>query len=157
MFAALLLAPLLLFHGTVALLGDLSRSALDLPANGRANPTMARTVATRLASFLHRAGYALATVRARAEGEQILVDIDEGRLDKIIFLGGGAFETLRLRLGLNIQQDVFNQRARDPQLRPPPRRLALGEFAYEIPPVPNVTATSVQLTEIDPIEKLTLG
>src|SRR3954463_11714363 len=145
MFAALLLAPLLLFHGTVALLGDLSRSALDLPANGRANPTMARTVATRLASFLHRAGYALASVRARADGEQIVVDIDEGRLDKVIFLGGGAFETLRLRLDLNIQQDVFNQPDLERQLSSLARRLGLGEFAYEITPVPNVTANSVQL------------
>src|SRR3954464_12228151 len=104
MFAALLLAPLLVFRGNVALLEDVYRSALDLPANTNASPATARTVATRLASFLHRAGYALATVRARAEGEQIVVDIDEGRLDKVIFLGGGAFETLRLRLDVHLQQ-----------------------------------------------------
>src|SRR3954465_7836391 len=108
MLAALLLAPLLVFRGNVALLEDVYRSFLDLPASTRANPPTARTVSTRLASFLHRAGYALATVRARAEGEQIVVDIDEGRLDKVIFLGGGAFETLRLRLDLNIPNDVFN-------------------------------------------------
>ena len=157
MLAALLLAPLLVFHGNVALLEDVYRSVLDLPANTKANPTMARTVSTRLASFLHRAGYALATVRARAEGEQIVVDIDEGRLDKVIFLGGGAFETLRLRLDLNIQQDVFNQPDLERQLRSLARRLGLGEFAYEIVPVPNVAAPKVQLDEIDPIEKMSLG
>src|SRR3954469_10972193 len=157
MFAALLLAPLLVFRGNVALLEDVYRSFLDLPASTRANPATARTVSTRLASFLHRAGYALATVRARADGDQIVIDIDEGRLDKIIFLGGGAFETLRLRLDLNIQQDVFNQPDLERQLRSLARRLGLGEFAYEIVPVPNVTSNSVQLTEIDPIEKITLG
>jgi len=157
MFAALLLAPLLVFRGNVALLEDVYRSVLDLPANTKATPVMARTVSTRLASFLHRAGYALATVRARADGDQIVVDIDEGRLDKIIFLGGGAFETLRLRLDLNIQQDVFNQPDLERQLRSLARRLGLGEFAYEIVPVPNVAAPAVQLTEIDSIEKISSG
>ena len=99
------------------------------------------------AGFLHRAGYALATVRARPQGEQIVVDIDEGRLDKVIFLGGGAFETLRLRLDLNIQNDVFNQPDLERQLRAMERRLGLGEFAYEIVPVPNVSTPQVQLDD----------
>jgi len=157
MFAALLLAPLLVFHGNVALLEDVYRSALDLPANTTATPANARLVATKLASFLHRAGYALATVRARPQGEQIVVDIDEGRLDKVIFLGGGAFETLRLRLDLNIQHDVFNQPDLERQLRAMARRLGLGEFAYEIVPVPSVSTPAVQLDEIDPIEKMSFG
>src|SRR3982751_6054731 len=108
MFAALLLAPLLVFHGNVALLEDVYRSVLDLPANTSATPANARLVATKLAGFLHRAGYALATVRARPQGEQIIIDVDEGRLDKVIFLGGGAFETLRLRLDFNIEHEVFH-------------------------------------------------
>jgi hypothetical protein len=157
MFAALLLAPLLVFHGNVALLEDVYRSALDLPASMTATPANARLVATKLASFLHRAGYALATVRARPQGDQIIVDIDEGRLDKVIFLGGGAFETLRLRLDLNIEHDVFNQPDLERQLRAMARRLGLGEFAYEIVPVPNVSAPQVQLDEIDPIEKMSFG
>src|SRR5919204_2477430 len=157
MFAALLLAPLLVFRGNVALLEDVYRSELDLPANTAPTPANARLVATRLASFLHRAGYALATVRAHPQGEQIVVDIDEGRLDKVIFLGGGAFETLRLRLDLNIQHDVFIQPDLERQLRAMARRLGIGEFAYEIVPVPNVTAPQVQLDEIDPIEKMTFG
>jgi hypothetical protein len=157
MFAALLLAPLLVFQGNVALLEDVYRSVLDLPANTRATPATARSVETRLASFLHRAGYALATVRARAEGDQIVVAIDEGRLDKVIFLGGGAFETLRLRLDLNIEYDVFNQPDLERQLRVLARRLGLAEFAYEIVPTASVSAPRVQLDEIDPIERISLG
>jgi hypothetical protein len=157
MLAALILAPLLVFRGNAALLEDVYRSYLDLPASAKANPSNARAVATRLASFLHRAGYALATVRARAEGEQIVVDIDEGRLDKVIFLGGGAFETLRLRFDLNIQHDVFNQPDLERQLAAMARRLGLGEFAYEIVPVPNVAAPKLQLDDFDPIERISLG
>ncbi|TMA15285.1 MAG: hypothetical protein E6J86_06440 [Deltaproteobacteria bacterium] len=159
MLAALLLAPLLVFHGNVALLEDVYRSVLDLNGSTKATPASARMVAVRLASFLHRAGYALATVRARAEGEQIFVDVDEGRLDKVIFLGGGAFETLRLRLDLNIEHDVFNQPDLERQLRAVGRRLGLGEFAYEIVPVPtmSVTAPRIQLDEINPLEKMSFG
>jgi len=156
MLAALLLAPLLVFRGNVALLEDVYRSYLDLPASTKATPATARTVATRLASFLHHAGYALATVRARPEGDQLIVDVDEGRLDKIIFLGGGAFETLRLRLDLNIQQDVFNQPELERQLASLARRLGLGEFAYEIVPVPNISAPRTQFDDPE-MERLSMG
>src|SRR6266850_617405 len=157
MFAALLLAPLLIFHGNVALLEDVYRSFLDLPASTKATPANARSVATRITSFLHRAGYALATVRARVDGDQIIVDVDEGRLDKVIFLSGGAFETLRLRLDLNIQYDVFNQPDLERQLHALAKRLGLAEFAYEIVPVPNLSAPKVQIDEFDPIEKISMG
>jgi hypothetical protein len=157
MLAALLLAPLLVFHGNVALLEDVYRSALDLPAGSRATPATARTVATRLSSFLHRAGYALASVRARVEGEQIVVDIDEGRLDKVIFLGGGAFETLRLRLDLHLAEDVFNQPELERQLQSMARRLGLGEFAYEIVPVPGMASPAAPADEIEPLEKIGLA
>src|SRR5207237_5464438 len=112
MLAALLLAPLLVFHGNVALLEDVYRSVLDLNGSTKTTPANARMVAVRLASFLHRAGYALATVRARADGGQIIVDIDEGRLDKVMFLAGGAFETLRRRVALNTAHDGFMQTER---------------------------------------------
>src|SRR2546427_3362180 len=156
MLPASLPALLLVFRGNAALLEEVNRSSLDLPANTRATSATARTVSTRLASFLHRAGYALATARARAEGEQIIIDIDEGRLDKVIFLGGGAFETLRLRLDLNIQQDVFNQPELERQLASLARRLGLGEFAYEIVPVPNVSAPKTQLDDLE-MERLWMG
>lgn len=156
MFAALLLAPLLVFHGNVALLDDVYRSFLDLPANTRASEDTARDVAIRVSRFLHRAGYGLATVRTHLRGEQIVLDIDEGRLDKIIFLGGGAFETLRLRLDLRIQQDVFNRYELERQLRGLARRMGLSEFAYEIVPVPGAPA-HLQAEDIDPIEKYSFG
>jgi len=157
MFAALLLAPLLVFHGNVALLDDVYRSFLDLPANTRASEETARQVAVRTSRFLHRAGYGLATVRARVQGEQILVDIDEGRLDKIIFLGGGAFETLRLRLELHMQQDVFNRYELERQLRVLAKRMGLSEFAYEIVPVPGPPSPPERPDDVDPIEKYSFG
>src|SRR6266851_2952541 len=150
MLSFLLALPLLVFHGNVALVEDVYRTALDLPAATKATPASARAVAVRLQKFLHDSGYVLATVRARAKGEQIVVDVDEGRLDKIIFLGGGAFETLRLRLELNLRDGIFNKPELERQLRALGRRLGLGEFAYEVVPVAHVEPPGLQL-DLEPI------
>ena len=156
--AALLLAlPLLVFRGNVALVEDVYRSVLDLPSSTRATPASARSVEQRLGRFLRQAGYQLATVRARVQGEQIVVDVDEGRLDKIIFVGGGAFETLRLRLDLHIHDDVFNKPELERQLKVLAGRMGLSDFAYEVVPVSSVQTPRVQLEEIEPLEELSLG
>ncbi len=160
MILALLLAasqPLLVFRGNVALVEDVYRAALDPPVSGPATPEEARSVAVRLRRFLHLAGYSLATVEAQVEGEQIIVRIDEGRLDKIIFLGAGGFETLRLRLDLHLSEDVFNRPELERQLTGLAQRLGLSQFAYEIVPVESVTPQPLQLDEFDPLEKLSLG
>jgi hypothetical protein len=145
MVALLLAVPLLVFRGNVGLVEDVYRTVLDLPAGTQATPATARAVTSRLQKFLHDSGYVLGTVRARVEGPQIVVDIDEGRLDKIIFLGGGAFETLRLRLELNLRDGIFNKPELERQLRALGRRLGLGEFAYEVVPVRQVEPPGLQL------------
>ena len=162
MICALLIAaassqPLLVFRGNVALVEDVYRAALDLPASTRATPVNARVVGSRLRRFLHQAGYALATVRAQVAGDQIAVQIDEGRLDKIIFLGGGSFETLRLRLDLHLHDDVYNKPELERQLRSLAARLGLSEFAYDVVPIANLQPANVQLDDIDPLEELSLG
>ena len=157
MLGLLLALPLLVFHGNVALVEDVYRSVLELPANTKATPANAKSVAQRLRRFLHNAGYALASVDAHVQGEQIVVDIDEGRLDKIIFVGGGAFETLRLRLDLHIHDDVFNKPELERQLKALAGKLGLADFAYEVVPVPDFPAPKVQLDDIDPLEELSLG
>jgi hypothetical protein len=158
MIGAVLLAQLLVFHGNVAMVEDVYRAALDLPANTRATPANAHAVAARLRRFLNAAGYSLATVEAHVEGEQIVVKLDEGRLDKIIFLGGGAFETLRLRLELHLKDDVFNKPDLERQLKSLADRLGLSQFAYEVAPVPNVNPQQqVQLEDFESLEGLSFG
>jgi hypothetical protein len=161
MLLALLLAAVpadpLVFHGNVALVEDVYRAVLDLPAGIQATPANARSVASHLLLFLRKAGYKLARVRARVQGEQIAVDIDEGRLDKTIFIGGGAFETLRLRLDLRLQNDVFNQPELERQLKSIGRRFGLSGFAYEIVPVANAPVSRLKLESIEGIEELSLG
>src|SRR5256885_2231718 len=156
MLALLLAVPLLVFHGNVGLVEGVYRSVLDLPPSTKATPANAEAVATRLQKFLYDSGYVLAVVRARAQGEQIVVDVDEGRLDKIIFLGGGAFETLRLRLDLNLRDGVFNKPDLERQLAALAERLSLGEFAYEVVPVAYVEPQDLQL-DAEQIREPSLG
>src|SRR3954471_7210460 len=163
MIFALLLAAaavqpqLVVIRGNVALVEDVYRAAVDLPDTARADSATARQVAVKLRKFLHRSGYSLATVEAYVSGQQILVNLDEGRLDKVIFLGGGAFETLRLRLDLHLHDDVFNRPELERQLRGLARRLGLSDFAYEIVPIGNTPLPKLQLDEIEPLEELSLG
>src|SRR5437899_3465807 len=109
--------PLLKFHGNVAFDEVVYRSTLDLPENARAIPAEALALSAKLLGFLRRAGYDLATVRAKVEGEQISVEIDEGRLDKIIVLGEGLMETFRFKLELALPAGVFNRPILERQLR----------------------------------------
>jgi len=149
--------PLVVIQGNVALVEDVYRAALDLPDTTRANSATARSIAVKLRKFLHRSGYSLATVEAFVSGQQILVNIDEWRLDKVIFLGGGAFETLRLRLDLHIHDDVFNRPELERQLKALAARLGLSDFAYEIVPVGNAPLPKLQLEDIEPLEEMSLG
>lgn len=153
LLAALLLAvasdrPLLVFHGNVALVDDVYRGVLDLPKGSRASPELAATVAKRLRHFLHLAGYVLATVQARVAGDQILVDLDEGHLDKVAFIGADVFQTLRLKMDLRMPEKVFNKPELEKQLRGLSDRLHLEEFSYELVPSPDFPATGPQLDQM---------
>jgi len=153
MLAALLLAtsgassdkPLLVFHGNVALVDGIYLGALDLPKGSKATPELAKTVAKRLRHFLHVAGYILATVQARVEDEQIVVDVDEGHLDKVAFIGADVVQTLRLKMDLRMPEKVLNKPELEKQLKNLSDRLHLEEFSYELVPSPDFPKQGPQL------------
>ncbi len=126
--------PLVELHGNVLFDELVYRSVLDLPEGARATPTEALAVAAKLRGFLRRAGYDLATVRAKVEGEHIAVDIDEGKLDKIIVFGEGIMETFRFKLELSMPAGVFNRPTLERQLRLLAERYRLRHYSYELVP-----------------------
>jgi hypothetical protein len=141
------------FHGNVLFNEFVYRALLDLPDEARVSLSTARTVARQIARFLHDAGYQLATVRARVEGDHIRVDVEEGQLDKIVFLGEGAFETLRLKLELSLPFNVFNRPLLERQLKQTAARFQLQDFAYELVPVEE-KSSSFQLDEVTDLQAL---
>jgi hypothetical protein len=85
------------------------RAILDLPAAARADAPTTLLVRKRLLGFLVRAGYTMAKVRAVVRDGQIVADIDEGELDKILVLGVGAWDAVRFRYDFDLLKDVYNQ------------------------------------------------
>jgi hypothetical protein len=122
------------FHGNVLFDELVYRSVLQLPESGIATAEDAREASAKLSGFLHRAGYDLATVRGKLVGEQIALEIDEGRLDKIIVFGEGLVETFRFRLALSLPASVFNRPALERQLRVLGERYQLRHYSYELVP-----------------------
>src|SRR5256885_11499961 len=133
--AAALERPLVVFHGNVLLDEVVYRSALDLPESARATSVEALEVSARIRGLLRRAGYDLASVRATVKGDQIAVEIDEGRLDKIIVLGEGLMETFRFKLELALPAGVFNRPILERQVRGLAERDRLRPEPHQLVPL----------------------
>lgn len=85
------------------------RAILNLPPSALATPENAALVRKRLLGFLLRAGYTLAKVTATVDEKQIVVEIDEGQLDKILVLGVGAWDGVRFRYDFDLPNGVYNR------------------------------------------------
>src|ERR1700738_3007812 len=100
---------LLVFRGNLAMTDEVYAYVLDLPANSKATQALAEDVEGRISRFLRRCGYDLATVSATLKDAQIVVDIDEGRVDRIVFLGESAVGTLLFRLQTLLPFNIFDR------------------------------------------------
>jgi len=141
--------PLVEFRGNVLFDELVYRSVLELSESASATAAEALAASAKLRSFLLRAGYDLATVRGKVVGEQIVLDIDEGRLDKIIVLGEGLVETLRFRMDLSMPAGVFNRPALERQLRVLGERYRLRHYSYELVPAEVQENHGVQIDELE--------
>ncbi len=141
--------PLLVFHGNVLFDELVYRSVLQLPESASATAADARAASAKLRSFLRGAGYDLATVSAKVVGEQIAIEIDEGRLDKIIIFGEGLVETFRFRLELSMPAGVFNRPALERQLRVLGERYRLRHYSYELVPAEVQEHYGLQIDELE--------
>ena len=135
-------------HGNVLFDELVYRSVLDLPESAPVTPADALAVSAKLLGFLRRAGYDLAAVRAKVDGEHIAVDIDEGRLDKIVVFGEGIMETFRFKLELSMPAGVFNRPTLERQLRVLADRYRLRHYSYQLVPA----AVQENQRQIDEVE-----
>jgi hypothetical protein len=148
--------PLLVFHGNAALTEEIYDAVLDLGPRTTATTTVANSVRLRLLEFLHRAGYDLAAVRTQVQGDQILVDINEGRLDKIIFLNEDAFNQIRLRLAFSLPQNVFNRLILERQLKEMSAQFGITSYRWLLVPTQRPTHIGPQIEKLSPIANFEL-
>ncbi|MBI3179536.1 MAG: hypothetical protein HYZ27_07725, partial [Deltaproteobacteria bacterium] len=91
-------------------------AVLSLPATAEVNDETARNMAGQMLTFLRKAGFLLARVRAEVHGEVIEVHIDEGRLSRVVFRGQGSLTSLRAKMRLDLPYNVFNAPSLERQL-----------------------------------------
>ena len=126
-------------------------SVLGLPADAIATPETADRVREALLRFLRNAGYVLGRVSVTVEDDYLDVEMDEGRLDKIVFVGTGTIEALRLKLDLNVPHHVFNRPDLERQLVELSTRYGLKNLSYELLWTHPVAHSMLQLGDLGSI------
>ena len=97
------------FDGNVVLPDEIYAGALTLPEGAGPDVSTAQKVAEQVAQFLISRGYELAQVSVSLDGGGLLVHVDEGQLEKVVFRGRFTVNMLRFRLALNLPRDIFNR------------------------------------------------
>jgi hypothetical protein len=170
MFGALYLlalgAPLITVEGNEVLTEDVYRSVLALgpvltaSTSSTAEPVMAweplletdpaaaaRMVEVQVQDFLLSSGYDLATVEAEARPGHLRLRVDEGQLDRVIFLREGTLANVELRFALHLPGEVFNRPLLERKLKALAEDSNISRAYYELVPTRPVEHRGVQVQE----------
>ncbi len=114
--------------------------------------TSALHIAQRIQKFLHDAGYELAHVQGRLQDNALRLTIDEGKLGRIIFRGHNAFNTVRLRLELNIPENIYNRPALNRQLQYIRTHYNVEHVSMRLVPTENRNHIGWQIENFGPLQ-----
>jgi hypothetical protein len=137
------------FRGNVALPNEVYLALLELPPGAPVTAQLAQEVRNRVQAFLERAGYELARVEATAKDGRILVDIDEGRVEKVVLRGQGSVRTVQALLALSLPNNVFNRPYLERRLASLKTELGLEVEKYELVRCEAVEHVGPQLGHVD--------
>ncbi len=102
----------LVFRGNSVLTEDVYRTVLKLSnvTDGRRQKGgYAGRIRRKLLEFLRASGYSLAKVETKVKKSTVEIDIDEGQLDKVIFVRQSTFDAIQRRFELDLPGKIFNQ------------------------------------------------
>jgi hypothetical protein len=108
-------------------------------------------VVSQVETFLHTSGYTLATADGHLEGDAIVVTVNEGLLEKVVFRGRLTFQMIRLRLALDLPHEVFNKPFVEEQLRALSGQLGIDAPDFELVPTAVVKHTGPQVDTFGPL------
>ncbi|MBK6684412.1 MAG: hypothetical protein IPG45_08050 [Deltaproteobacteria bacterium] len=108
-----------------------------------------------LSDFLLASGYDLASVSATVAEDRIVVWVDEGRLDRVIFVGEGALSTIELKAALELPGQVYNRPwiARRLAALKESRSGVIG-VKFEVVPVAAVDHQGLQIKDVSLLQTL---
>ncbi|MBK7857447.1 MAG: hypothetical protein IPJ65_02255 [Archangiaceae bacterium] len=135
---------------------EIYRNALHLPPDAQPDAATAAYIEETLYGFLVNGGYELAAVGAVVTPDGIDVQIDEGQLEKVVFTGRLTFNTLRFRLQLYLEQEVFNRPALERQIALLSEKIGLPVVRWSLVPTPHPEHLGPQLDSLGAIEGLEL-
>jgi len=114
----------------------------------RTDPKAAAEVVKGLVlDFLRASGYELARVEAQVSPSQVYLHVDEGRLDKIIFLREGTFANIELKFAVYLPSEVFNRPLLEEKLNALVADSNVIAAHYELVPTRPVEHAGIQVKE----------
>ncbi|HUU04050.1 MAG TPA: hypothetical protein VM425_21615 [Myxococcota bacterium] len=137
--------PPVKIRGNYAIIDEVYFAVLELPKGSKADGSTARLVERQILDFLRRSGYLLATVKAGVVKNHIEVLVDEGRLEKVVFLGMGTLRTLQMKIGLSLPHHIFNKPYLVRQLRSLSARYNVKQVTYQLVPCKKVRHAGPQI------------
>jgi len=132
-------------RGNRVLSEDVYRALVALPDTSTITARVGGRIAHRVEQFLLLAGYSLAKVRASTEDGRLVLQIEEGHLERVVFPGGSGLGALRLQLMLDLPELVFNRLALERQLDSFRRDTGIRIDHYRLNPV---RGSSVGMSQI---------
>lgn len=116
----------------------------------------AREVRTLVLDFLIASGYELARVEAQVTEDGVHLQIDEGRLDKIIYLREGTLANIELKFALHMPSEVFNRPLLEEKLSALIADSNIIAAHWELVPTQPVAHSGIQVIEPSLIRGLRL-
>lgn len=143
--------PPLVFNGNLVLNDEVYLAVLELPPDFVADKSGAALVRSRLLSFLNRAGYTEASVGTEVQDQRILVDIDEGRVERIVLRGQGSLRTVQVLLGLSLPYNIYNRPYLERQLKELREKSGVEVERFELVESKQVEHVGPQVEDLGPI------
>ncbi len=121
---------------------------VQLPPDARPNEATAQEVRRQVLAYLLRTGFELATVDARVTSGAIEVEVDEGQIERVLYLGQLSFQQVRFKLALSLPNDVFNRPMLDRQVRELSEAMNLPGVRWELVRNAEVVHVGPQVTQL---------
>lgn len=143
-------------EGAKVLPPEIYLDMLKLPDGVLPDAATALEVRRQTLEFLARSGYELASVAVRVTPAGIDLDIDEGQIERVLYLGQLSFAQIRFKLALALPNDVFNRPLLDAQVRDLSQAMGLTGVRWELIRTSAVSHVGPQVTQLPPQMDLAL-
>lgn len=118
---------------------------------GPADMALVERLVARVTNFLHESGYTLAVVDGHIEGDSVVLSVNEGLLDRVVFRGRLTFQMVRLKLALDLPHEVFNRPHLEQQLAMLSAQLGIEPPAFELVPSVVIDHIGPQVDSLGPL------